>query len=316
MSEIHTVTGAFGYSGKYIAKRLLQQGFEVQTLTNSVNRPNPFEGKVRPHYFNFDQPKKLIHTLEGTKVLYNTYWVRFKHKGFSHSLAVHNLKILFQAARSAGVERIVHTSITNPSLQSPLEYFSGKAEVEEALKKSGLSYAILRPAVLFGPEDILINNIAWLLRCLPVFGMFGRGLYKLQPIYVDDYAKLAVEQGKAQANNVIDAIGPETFTYRELVFQIARLLGKRRLIMPLPLRLGYCIANIVSYLKKDLTITWDEIIGLTNNLLFTRSAPTGNTRLTGWIKNHKDSLGIYYANELSRRHNLDMAYESINRKSL
>ena len=193
----HAVTGAFGYSGKYIATRLLDRGHEVITLTNSANRPNPFGGRVTPYPFNFDKPEELARSLQGVSVLYNTYWVRFNHKMFQHADAVRNTLVLFEAAKAAGVERIVHVSITNPSEESPLEYFSGKAKLERALMESGMSYAILRPAVLFGKEDILINNIAWALRRLALFGVFGRGEYRLQPIHVDDLASLAVAHSAA-----------------------------------------------------------------------------------------------------------------------
>ncbi|HEY9175294.1 MAG TPA: NAD(P)H-binding protein, partial [Verrucomicrobiae bacterium] len=218
--ELHVVTGAFGYSGKYIAQRLLAAGHHVRTLTNSPNRPNPFRTAVEAHPFHFDQPAKLTASLRGAAVLYNTYWVRFNHPGFSHAAAVENTRTLFAAAQAAGVRRVVHVSITNPSEDSPLEYFRGKGQLERALRESGLSHAILRPAVLFGKEDILINNIAWCLRRLPFFGVFGDGQYRLQPIYVDDLAALAVEQGRATENVIVDAIGPETFTYRELVRQL------------------------------------------------------------------------------------------------
>ena len=184
--------------------------------------------------FHFDQPERLAESLAGVSVLYNTYWVRFNHRRFTFADAVRNSRTLFDAARQAGVERIVHVSITNPSLDSPLEYFRGKAEVEEALQASGVSYAILRPAVLFGGEDILINNMAWTLRRLPVFGVFGRGDYRLQPIHVDDLASLAVAQGQRRENVTINAIGPETFTYRELVETIGQIIGRRRPLLPLP----------------------------------------------------------------------------------
>jgi len=216
-SNKHAVTGAFGYSGKYITERLLAQGKAVITLTNSLHRTNPFGDRIRAYPFHFDDPEKLAETLRGVSVLYNTYWVRFNHRSFTHADAVRNTETLFRAAKLAGVTRVVHVSITNPSEDSPLEYFSGKARLERALVESGLSHAILRPTVLFGKEDILVNNIAWALRRFPVFGVFGDGLYKLQPIYVDDLAQLAVEQGDemAKANTLINAIGPETFTYRE-----------------------------------------------------------------------------------------------------
>lgn len=230
-NEISVVTGAFGFSGQYIAKRLLEAGYEVRTLTNSFNRENPFEGKVKAYPFNFDNTEKLVESLKGASVLYNNYWVRFNYTNnttFTYASAVENSTKLFKAAKKAGIKRIVHISITNPSGDSPFEYFSGKARLEKALIESGISYAILRPAVLFGKEDILINNIAWFLRKFPVFGVFGDGNYRLQPIYVDDLAKLAVEQGEKTANVIIDAIGPETFTYRELVSEIGMAIGKKK----------------------------------------------------------------------------------------
>ena len=215
--KIIAVTGAFGYSGKYIAKKLLAKGHTVITLTNSLHRENPFGGRVEAFPFSFGNPGHLVETLKDVEVLYNTYWVRFNHKVFSHADAVRNTQVMFQAAREAGVKRIVHISITNPSEDSPLEYFSGKAQLERSLKDTCVSYAILRPTVLFGKEDILVNNIAWALRRLPIFGVFGNGQYRLQPIYVDDLADLAVRYGEKDENVTIDAIGPETFTYKGLI---------------------------------------------------------------------------------------------------
>jgi NADH dehydrogenase len=210
--EVHAVTGAFGYSGRYIAQRLLDAGHRVTTLTNSEPRPDLLAGRVRAFPLTFGDPAQLTKSLQGVAVLYNTYWVRFNHRLFTHDEAVRNTRALFTAARNAGVRRIVHVSITNPSLDSALPYFRGKAELESALQESGISYAILRPTVLFGKEDILINNIAWLLRRFPVFALFGDGQYSLQPIYVDDLARLAVTQGAGDQNVTLDAVGPETFT--------------------------------------------------------------------------------------------------------
>ncbi len=299
--EIHVVTGAFGYSGKYIARRLLAAGHEVRTLTNSLQKPNPFGEQVRPFPFYFDQPDKLTESLRGTKVLYNTYWVRFNHKTFAHETAVSNTLILFNAAKEAGVERIVHVSITNPSLDSHLEYFSGKAQLEAALQNLGVSHAILRPTVLFGKEDILINNIAWMLRKFPLFGVFGNGRYRLQPIYVDDLAQLAVEQGQQRENVIIDAIGPETFTYRKLVETIGKIIGKKRPILSIPPWLGYAVGWFVGRFVNDVVVTRPEIEGLMADLLYVDSPPAGPTRLTDWAREHATELGRRYASELGRR---------------
>ena len=232
------VTGAFGYSGRYIAQRLLEAGHEVIALTNSFNRASPFGDKVGAFPFHFDQPSRLMGSLMGVDALVNTYWVRFNHRRFTHAQAVENTKTLFKGAKEAGVRRIVHVSITNPDIHSDLTYFHGKAEVELALQGLGVSHCILRPAVLFGKEDILINNIAWVLRHMPVFGVFGSGEYKLQPIYVDDLAGVAAAAINGQKDEVINAIGPETFSYRELVGLIQRELGVKRRIVSLPPSLG------------------------------------------------------------------------------
>lgn len=310
-SEFDMVTGAYGFSGKYITRRLLNQGHTVRTLTNSIHRANPFGSQVQAIPYNFDDPAKLTESLRGAAVLYNTYWIRFEYTTFSQTKAIEDSLSLFQAAKQAGVKRVVHISITNPSEASSLPYFNGKARLERALQDSGLSYAILRPAVLFGPEDILINNIAWVLRHLPVFGIFGNGNYRLQPIYVDDLAKLAVEQGQQTSNQLIDAIGPETFTYRQLVRTIGSLIGKNRPIFSISPTLGYWVAWLIGKLVADVFITRDEIEGLMQDLLATSSPPVGTTRLTDWVKDHASTLGVHYASELKRRLNRESSYENL-----
>ncbi len=308
--SMHAVTGAFGYSGKYIAGRLLAEGKAVVTLTNSTHRRNPFGGRLRAIPFHFDEPQRLTESLRGVSVLYNTYWVRFNHRSFTHADAVRNTMTLFDAAKAAGVERVVHVSITNPSEDSPLEYFSGKARLERALVESGLSHAILRPTVLFGKEDILVNNIAWALRHLPLFGVFGDGQYKLQPIYVDDLAEIAVQQGRDRKNRVIEAIGPETFTYRGLVETVGEIIGKKRPIISVPPAVGYAVGWVIGKIVGDVMITREEITGLMANLLYVNSPPGGMTRLTEWATERSSTLGLRYTRELARRKDREAEYKS------
>jgi NADH dehydrogenase len=295
------VTGAFGYSGRYIARRLLDDGHEVITLTHSPERSNPFGDRVRPFPYHFDQPGRLIESLRNVDALINTYWVRFDHRLFTHAQAVANTKILFQAAKQAGVRRIVHVSITNPDPDSDLPYFRGKAELESALIDSGISHCILRPTVLFGKEDILINNIAWALRHLPVFAVFGSGRYKLQPIHVDDLAAAATEQVTRDQPQIINAIGPETFSYRDLVATIQRALGVSRPILNVPPRLGYWGCRMVGLFTHDVVITREEIRGLMENRLYVDAPPLGGTRLTDWLQRHRDTVGCHYSSEMARR---------------
>ena len=305
---VHAVTGAFGYSGRYLATRLLEEGKTVITLTNSVNRSNPFAGKVRAFPLLFEDPDRLAASLAGVEVLYNTYWVRFNHKLFTHAQAVENSVALFSAAKRAGVRRVVHVSITNADENSPLEYFAGKGKLERALKESGLSYAILRPTVLFGREDILINNIAWALRHFPFFTIFGDGSYRLQPIHVDDLAELAVAAGKGTENTLINAIGPETFTYRELVTAVGTAIGRTRPLVNVPPGLGFAMGKLVGWMMKDKFITREEIRGLMAETLYVTTPPTGKTALAEWMKKNSATLGLNYASELNRRRDRQTPY--------
>ena len=311
MMGTYVVTGAFGYSGKSIARRLLDEGHTVRTLTDSPRRAHGFGDRIAASPFHFDDPRALTASLEGADVLINTYWVRFDHRDFTHALAVENTLALFSAARAAGIGRVVHISITNPSLDSPLPYFRGKAQLERALEESGLPHSVLRPAVLFGREDILINNIAWALRRFPVFGVFGDGEYGIQPIHVDDLADLAVSESKQVGRRVIDAIGPETFIFRGLVEEIGSAIGKPRRIVSVRPSLAYLATSILGRMLNDVLLTREEIEGLMRGLLCTHSRPTGETRLSEWARSHADTLGVRYAAELARRRNRLQAYEDL-----
>jgi len=297
---IVAVTGAFSYSGKYISQRLLGRGAEVFTLTNHPNRADPFKGRVLAHPLDFTNEQALINSLQGADVLVNTYWIRFDKGSNTQPKAVENTKILIDAAVRAGVKRIVHISITNPSADSKLPYFSGKAENEKTVINSSMSYAILRPTVLFGKEDILINNIAWLLRHLPVFGLPGDGSYKLSPVYVDDLAKLAVEAVYRTDSYIWDAVGPDEFTFRQLVELIAEKTRSPRWLIPLPPRLALLAAQLMSIFVRDVMLTPEEVDGLMASLLISKDPPRCHTSLRTWLEDNKATAGQAYASELAR----------------
>ncbi len=300
-AAIHAVTGAFGYSGRAIAAKLLEQGIRVRSLTGHPNRPDPFGGRVEVVPLPFDDPAALRKALDGVEVLYNTYWVRFDHGASTFERAVANSRQLFRIAAEAGVARVVHVSITNPSGDSPLPYFRGKAQVEQALRDSPLSYAILRPAVFFGGQDVLLNNIAWLLRRLPVFGM-ARGAYGLQPIHVDDFARLAIAQGASCERLTMDAVGPEAPSFTELVGWIKAAVGSNSLVTSLPWWALRLASRVFGLFLGDVPLTRDEIAGLTANLLVSGEAPTGVTSLRAWLREHGSELGRTWANELARHY--------------
>ncbi len=299
---LDVVTGALSYSGKYITTRLLASGRRVRTITGHPGHRNPFGEAVDIIPMRFDDPLELRRSLEGATTLYNTYWVRFPYRGVGYRDAVRNSKTLFMAAEEAGVRRVVHVSITGASEDSPFPYFRGKARVEKALQSSGMSHAILRPAVLFGHEGILINNIAWFLRRFPAFGVFGSGDYLMQPVHVEDLADLAVAAGRRDDNVVMDAVGPETYAFEGLVRLVAEKIGARARILHLQPRLAYQFTRAVGYLTKDVVLTWDEVQGLMANLLVSTEVPTGPTLLSRWLEENSARVGRRYASELARHY--------------
>jgi NADH dehydrogenase len=300
--ELNVVTGAFGYTGKYITRRLLAMGKRVKTLTGHPNRQNPLGGQVDIAPFNFDNPRELAQSLRGATTLYNTYWVRFPRGNATFDQAVENTQTLFRAAEEAGVRRIVHISITNPSEESPLPYFRGKALLEKAIRNSGLSYAIIRPTVIFGVEDILINNIAWLLRRFPIFAVPGAGEYQLQPIFVEDVAEVAISAAHKDENAIIDAAGPDVYTFDRLVRLIAEKIRSRARIVHLPSPFVLAFSQIISLAVNDVVLTRDETAGLMANLLISNEPPMGHTRLGDWLSQNTDSVGARYASELARHY--------------
>lgn len=303
------ITGVLGYSGRYIAAEAARRGWRIIGLTNSGERlPNPEGYELRPLPWG---EKSSENSLEGVDVLINTYWVRFTHRGqghasFSHAEAVENTKQLFLAAQRAGVKRIVHTSITKPDASSPLPYFRGKAELESALASTGIRHSILRPAVLFGAspqESILINNMAWSLRKLPCVATFGWGSYRLQPIHVQDFAELAMNEAtRDEAARIVQATGPEAYSFRELWRMLAQEIGVHRLILPVPKWLGWSATQALGYMMNDVMLTYDEIKGLSENRLAVEDTPpAGQRSLRAWVQENASTLGITYQSELARR---------------
>jgi uncharacterized protein YbjT (DUF2867 family) len=302
-NHFSVVTGAFGYSGKYIARKLLGSDQNVVTLTGHSNCQNEFGEQIEARPYQFDRPEILVETLRGVDTLYNTYWVRFEHAGMTFTQAVENTRTLFQAAKSAGVGRIVHFSVSNPSTTSNLPYFRNKARLEAYLHGLGIPFGIVRPTVVFGKEDILINNIAYLLRRMPVFAIPGSGEYRLQPVYVGDLAEICLRTANARQNRCLDAAGPEIFTFEELVRLIRKAVGSRARIIHLSPGLALFFSKVFGVVLNDVLLTRDELSGLMEELLISGDPPNGQTRFSSWVMEHGASLGADYASELKRHYN-------------
>ncbi len=294
------VTGAFGYIGRYITRHLLESGESVRTITTHPDKPNPFGAAVQAFPYNFERPDELTSSLRGAATLYNTYWVRFEYGGSTFQQAVQNTATLFKCARRAGVRRIVHISVTNASLESGLAYYRGKALQERVLIESGLSYAIVRPTLVFGKEDILVNNIAWLIRKFPVFPIFGSGAYGLQPVYVGDLAAIAVASARETESMRLDAVGPEAYTFRQFVRLIAVKIKPGVKLVQMPATLGVALGHLIGAAVRDVILTKAELRGLMEGMLTSRQPTNGPTRFSAWLEAHKDEVGVSYSSELDR----------------
>lgn len=294
------VTGAFSYTGRFVSTRLLDAGHSVRTLTSK--RP-PTEGPLRDipsHPLTFCEEDRLTRFLDGTDVLINTYWIRFERGENTFARAVENSRSLFAAAQRAGVRRIVHVSIANPGAAPELPYYAGKQKVEEILGNCGVEFAIARPTVLFGHGDVLINNIAWLVRRFPFFLLPGCEPMRIQPVQCDDYADLLIRLISAPSGTVCDAVGPERFTFRELVQCIASAVGRKVRPLAVPARFAWMVTTFAGWYLRDVVLTWEEVLGLHKDLLVSSSPPTCETRLTEWLGAHASEVGATYSNELTR----------------
>ena len=304
MTKTHVVTGVTGYTGRYIAQRLLRKGHRVRSLTGHPNRPDPFGGQVRMMSYHFDNPDLLARSLVGVDTLFNTYWIRMAYGDMTHERAAENLRMLFAAAQWAGVRRVVHISIANATLDSHLPYYRGKALAEQSLREFGPSHAIVRPTLLFGRGDILLNNISWALRRFPIFPVPGRGDYPVQPGFVEDIADLAAELGEGEENVEMDAVGPEVFGYREYVELVKRSIGTTCLVTGLPPGLVLLGSKVVGKFVNDVALTRDAIDGLSAGLLASRETGTASlpTRLSQWLPDNSRALGLEYASEMERHY--------------
>jgi uncharacterized protein YbjT (DUF2867 family) len=302
--ELNVVTGAFSFTGRFIARRLLARGEGVRTLTGHPGRARLFEGAVPAAPYRFDDPGALTASLEGATTLYNTYWIRFERGETTFEGAVGNTGALLQAAQRAGVRRIVHISIARADAGSSLPYFRAKGKAETLVRESGLAYTILRPTVLFGDEAILINNIGWMLRKFPFFAVPGSGEYRLQPVYVDDVAKMAVSAARADSGAIIHAAGPDIFSFNELIRLIGKYIGHSPRLMHVRPQRALQLTQMLGGLVEDVILTRDEVDGLSRNLLQAEGPATGCTPLGPWLEEHAETLGQSYFSEL-KRHFLD-----------
>ena len=285
-----------------MAQELLGRGHKLSTLTSHPRPPGDWAKGIAAHPVSFDDPARLAKSLAGAQVLVNTYWMRFPAKGVGFDDAVANTRILMEAAKAAGVKRVVHLSVANPSPESPFDYYRAKAAAEKVVQDSGLSVAIVRPTWIFGEGDVLLNNLAWLLRHMPFMMMVGRGRYNVQPVYVGDVARIVAELVESDKRTVVDAAGPDKMEYREFARVLKRSLAKRRLVVPLPAPLALVGGKVAGLLLRDVVATRQEMGILRASLMSSEKPPLGKVRLQAWLNENRDTVGKKWASDMGRHY--------------
>ncbi|HLX33898.1 MAG TPA: NAD-dependent epimerase/dehydratase family protein [Candidatus Limnocylindrales bacterium] len=304
---IDAVTGSFGFTGRALTERLLADGHEVVTLSRRSGGNDPLRGRIRVEPFEPEAPgarDRLAASLDGVDTLYNTYWIRFPRHGLTYERAVAGSAVLLEAARQAGVRRVVHVSVVNAAVDFATPYVRAKAALEAIVRSSGLEWAIVRPTLTYGRDDILVNNLAWALRRLPVYGLPGLGRYTVQPVHVDDVARICVEAGGGEPGRTIDAAGPETLEYRELVELVRSAIGSRSLVVPLPAPVVLLAGRVIALFVRDVVLTRDELTELTSSFLTSAQPGLGTIRITDWVPAHADELGRRWSSELARNYRI------------
>lgn len=293
MSDAPTdvVTGAFSFTGRYVAERLLADGREVVTLTNHPDREAPFADRVRAEPYRFEEPDAMADCLAGAETLYNTFWMR--PPSGDYETAVEYTRRLVCAAERAGLERVVHLSVSNADA-SALPYFRAKAEAEEIVRDAALSHAILRPTWIVGRGDLLLNNVAWFLRRFPVFPVFGAGDYPVQPVHAGDVADVAVARGAGSDEATIDVAGPAVFEFRDFLRAVRDALGTRCRLVRTPPRLAYAGVKAMEVLLGDRLLSPDEVRWLMDGLLETGTPARGETDVGDWLAANAPHLGTGY----------------------
>jgi uncharacterized protein YbjT (DUF2867 family) len=295
------VTGAFSFTGRAIAEELLAQGRSVRTLSRrSAEAGDPLAGRVEWGPLQFSDSAALRDQLRGAEVLYSTYWIRFERDGSTFARAVENIRVLVDAARDAGVRRVVDVSVANPSESSPFAYYRGKAAAERLIVESGLSYAIVRPTLVYGPHEILVNNIAWTLRRFPFFAVAGDGAYRVQPVSVGEVAAACVDAGESDSYAALDVSGPEIYSYVDLVRLIAAAVGRPARVVRLPGRAVLALAKVVGIARRDVLVNGEELGALRAELLVSGEPPTALGSFAGWLEESGATLGKQYTSELAR----------------
>jgi uncharacterized protein YbjT (DUF2867 family) len=273
--RLATVFGGSGFVGRHVVRALARDGWRVRVAVRRPDlawylRPLGMVGQVEAVQANVRYPESVRAAIEGADVVVNATGVK-RQSGRQTYEAVHvfGADEIARAAAAAGVGAFAHVSGIGADAASPNPYIASKGRGEVAVREAFPGAVVLRPSVIFGPEDDFFNRFAALARALPALPLFGGGATKLQPVFVGDVASAAVRTlgDAAPAGRTYELGGPEVISLKEVMERTLRVIERQRLLVPLSFGLSRLlarsteIASAVSLgrFPKMLTTTRDEV---------------------------------------------------------
>ncbi|QFI68907.1 complex I NDUFA9 subunit family protein [Sinorhizobium alkalisoli] len=255
--RIFTVFGGTGFLGRRIVRHLRSGGCSVRIATRHPDKGKKLFGSDDPQLQSIEadihHERSIADALGGAHGVLNavSLYVERGRQTF-HSVHVEAAQRVAAQARRAGVERLVHVSGIGADAASSSRYIRKRGEGELAVRAAFADAILIRPAVMFGPDDAFLTNILKLLRRLPVYPIFGRGLTKLQPAYADDVAEAItrVLQGAKPHTITYECGGPRVYSYAQFLKAVAHEAGLRPILLPVPFAAWQVLARALELLPS------------------------------------------------------------------
>ena len=266
--RLATVIGGSGFVGRYVVRALAREGWRVRAACRRPDlagylQPMGRVGQIHPIQANLRYPESLVHAVRGAEAVITSVGV-LAPTGAQSFEAVHvdGPRAAAKAAREAGVRRFVHISAIGADAQSNARYARTKAAGEQAVLEDFPGAIIVRPSIIFGPEDQFFNRFASMARMSPLLPLIGGGKSRFQPVYVADLAEAvaAAASGAGTPGTIYEAGGPDVLTFRQLLDKTQKWAGRDRGYAPMPFWLAKLQAALTWPLPNGLRpITVDQV---------------------------------------------------------
>ena len=251
MGQLVTVFGGTGFLGRRVVRHLRDKGFSIRVASRHPRSPSGNDPQIQPMAADIRERQSIATAVEGTFGVVNAVSL-YVERGARTFQSVHVVAAeqLAEEARKAGVEWFIQVSGIGADAASPSPYIRARGQGEQAVRAAFANAGVVRPAVMFGPDDAFLNTLVQLLRRLPVYPMFGRGRTRMQPADVEDVGETiaTLMQRTAAEAITVECGGPRVYTYEELLRTIARAANVNRLLVPMPFAAWHALARLTEVL--------------------------------------------------------------------